>query len=83
METAMGVKDTVRALLDRLPDDCKLGEVIDELCLLESAALDERGGPPLTQAQRDALDESIAHHEAHPERALPWREFLRRIERGE
>ena len=34
----MGVKDTVRALLDRLPDDCKLEEVIDQLCLLEARA---------------------------------------------
>jgi len=79
----MGVKDTVRAVLDRLPDDCKLAEIIDQLCMIEAAELDEKDLPPLTQAQRDALDESIAHHERHPERALPWREVLRKIERGE
>lgn len=83
MGSAMGVKDTVRALLDRLPDDCKLGEVIEQLCMLETAELDEKDLPPLTQAQRDALDESIAHHEAHPEEGIPWREALARIRRGE
>jgi hypothetical protein len=82
METTMGVKDTVRALLDRLPEDCKIGEVIDELCRLEASEI-ERDLPPLTQRQRDALDEAIAHHEAHPEEGIPWREALRRIERGE
>jgi hypothetical protein len=82
MESAMGAKDTVRALLDRLPDDCRLEEVIDELIRLEVPA-DEQDLPPLTQAQRDALDESLAHHERHPERAVPWSEFRRKLERRE
>jgi hypothetical protein len=29
METSMGAEDVVRALLDRLPDDCTVGDVID------------------------------------------------------
>jgi hypothetical protein len=73
----------VRALLDRMPDDCKLGGLIHELCMIETAELDEKDLPPLTQAQRDALDEAIAHQEAHPDEGTPWREALRRIERGE
>lgn len=77
----MRVKDTVRAVLDRLPDDCKLAEVIDELCRIEAVETDERNLAGLTRAQRAALDEAIAHHEAHPEEGLPWREALRRIER--
>jgi hypothetical protein len=81
MESAMGTKDTVRALLDHLPDACRLEEVIDELIRLDVPA-DEQDLPPLTQAQREALDESLAHHERHPERAVPWREFLRSLERG-
>lgn len=74
------VKDTVRAVLDRLPDDCKLAEVIDELCRIEAIESEQRA-PELTRAQREALNEAIAHHEAHPEEGLPWRDVLRRIER--
>jgi len=58
----MGAKDADRALLDRLPDDRKLDEVIEQIGML--------GGP--------WLDESIAHHKQHPERTLPWREALRK-----
>jgi hypothetical protein len=82
MESTMGAKDTVRAVLDRMPDECTLDQVIRELCAIETAELDEKDLPPLTKAQRDALDESIAHHEAHPAEGVPWREALRRIERG-
>lgn len=78
MEMMMGAKDAVRALLDRLPDDCKLDEVIEQITLLDGPWQGEAELPPLTQAQRDALDESLAYHKQHPERALPWREALRR-----
>lgn len=75
-------KDAVRALLDRLPDDCKLEDVIEQILLLEGPWLDESSLPPLTDAQRAALEESIAHHELHPERTTPWRQALERIGRG-
>lgn len=73
-------KDAVRELLDRLPDDCKLDEVIDQILLLEGPWLEEHSLAPLTEAQRAALEESIEHHRRHPERALPWREALRKTE---
>lgn len=76
----MGAKDAVRALLDRLPDDCNLEDVIEQIAMLEGPWLEESELPPLTQAQRDALDESVEHHRRHPERALPWREVLEKTE---
>ena len=75
-------KDAVRALLDRLPDDCKLESVIEQILLLEGPWLDGPALPPLTEAQRTALDESIAHHRRHPEARTPWRQALERIGRG-
>lgn len=85
METAMGAKpgakEIVRALLDRLPDDCKLDEVIDQIMQLDGPWLDEADPPPLTEAQQAAVEESIEHHRRHPERAVPWREALERIGR--
>jgi hypothetical protein len=81
MEMIMGAKDAVRALLDRLPDDCKLDEVIEQIVMLDGPWLDEANLPPLTQAQRDAIDESIDHLERHPETAAPWREALERMRR--
>ena len=78
MEMIMGAKDAVRALLDRLPDDCKLDDVIEQIVMLDGPWLDGADLPPLTQSQRDALDESVAHHKRHPERAVPWREALRK-----
>lgn len=84
MELSMGAKDAVRALLDRLPDDCKLEDVIEQIMLLEGPWwLEERDLPPLTQAQKAALDEAIAHLERDPGSAVPWREALQRIRSGE
>jgi len=86
METVMGdngsAKDVVRALLDRLPDDCKLDDVIDEILLLDGPWLEESALPPLTENQRAALDESIEHLRRHPDRRTPWRQALERIGRG-
>jgi hypothetical protein len=83
VETILGetmcAKDAVRALLDRLPDDCRLDEVIEQILLLEGPWLDQANLPPLTRAQQDALDESIAHLERDPDSAIPWRDALQRI----
>lgn len=77
----MNAKDAVRSLLDRLPDDCKLEDVIEAILKLDGPWLSESELPPLTQAQRDAIDESIDHLEKHPESALPWRETVARMRR--
>ena len=45
MEMIMGAKDAVRALLDRLPDDCKLDDVIEQITLLDGPWLDEADRP--------------------------------------
>lgn len=86
METVMGengsAKDAVRALLDRLPDDCKLEDVVEQILLLDGPWLQESELPPLTEVQRAALDESIAHHRHNPEGKTPWRDVLERIGRG-
>jgi len=81
MEMIMGAKEAVRALLDRLPDDCELEEVIEQILKLEGPWSSEAELPPLTQAQRDAIDESMDHLERHPESAVPWREALERLRR--
>lgn len=81
MEITMGIKDTVRALLDRMPDDCNLIDVIDEITELDGPWPSESDLTPLTQAQCDAIDESIEHLERHPETAVPWREALERMRR--
>ena len=81
METTMGAKEIVRELLDRLPDDCNLDQVIDEIIKLEGPWPSESDLPPLTQAQRDAIDESIDHLERDPETAVPWRDALERMRR--
>lgn len=82
MSDGTRAKDAVRALLDRLPDDCKLESVIEQLLLLDGPWLDESELAPLTDAQRAALAESIAHHRQHPEARTPWREALQRLGRG-
>lgn len=81
MESAMGTKDTVRALLDRLPDDCRLEEVIDELIRLETSDQDEGQLPPLTLAQREEIERRLAALDREPEPTVPWREFLRSLDR--
>jgi hypothetical protein len=83
MESPMGVKDTVRALIDRLPDDCKLDEIIEQLRQLEATHLADAGLPPLTQVQKDALDREIDRLEREPDGGVHWREALEKIERGE
>lgn len=77
----MGAKEAIRDLLDRMPDDCNLVDVIDEIMKLDGPWLRESDLPPLTQAQRDAIDESIDHHKRHPETAVPWREALDKMRR--
>lgn len=82
METAMGVKDTVRSLLDRLPDDCTIDDVIEQLYLAEGAAFDESKLPPLTEAQREEIDRRLEALEREQDPVVPWREFLRSLEHG-
>ena len=82
MSEGTGAKDTVRALLDRLPDDCDLERVVEEILLLDGPWLTDSALPPLTETQRAALAESIAHHRRHPEARTPWRQALERIGRG-
>lgn len=50
----MTAKDTVRALLDRLPDDCSLDEVQDHLYVVQAVArglADEQAGRLIPHAQ--------------------------------
>lgn len=82
MEITMGVKDTVRALLEDLPDDCKLEEVIDQLCLLEAPSRDGAEIAPLTDAQRRELELRLDRLDTETEPDMPWREFLGSLERG-
>ena len=79
MEITMGAKEIVRELLDRLPEGCNLEEVIEAILKLDGPWLSESELPPLTQAQRDAIDESIDHLEQNPESAVPWREAVARM----
>lgn len=81
MEIAMGVKDTVRALLERLPDDCKLEEVIDQLCMLEAPRSGGAEGAPLTDAQRLELERRLDRLDGDQEPDVPWRDFLGSLER--
>ena len=55
----MGAREAIRELLDRMPDDCNLVDVIDEIMKLDGPWLDEADLPRLTQAQRDALDQPL------------------------
>jgi hypothetical protein len=82
MDEGTRAKDSIRALLDRLPDDCNLESVIEEILLLDGPWLTDSALPPLTEEQRAALVESIAHHRRHPEARTPWRQALERIGRG-
>ena len=53
----MTAKDTVRALLDRLPDDCTLDEVLHHLYVVEANArgeADEDAGRTISHEQVDA-----------------------------
>ncbi|MCX5740556.1 MAG: hypothetical protein NTZ61_19050 [Proteobacteria bacterium] len=81
MEITMGVKDTVRALLERLPDDCKLEEVIDQLCLLEAPRPDDAEMAPLSDGQRRELERRLDLLDTETEPDVPWREALDRMRR--
>ena len=53
----MTVKDTVRALLDRLPDDCSLDDVHYHLYVMQAMArgqADEEAGRTIPHEQVDA-----------------------------
>ena len=53
----MTAKDTVRALLDRLPDDCTLDEVLYHLYVVQANArgeVDESAGHTISHEQVDA-----------------------------
>ena len=82
MSEGTGAKDAVRVLPDRLPSDCKLERVIEEILLLDGPWLDGSALPPLTEPKRAVLAESIVHHRRHPEARTPWREALERIGRA-
>ena len=81
MEHAMGVKDTVKALLERLPNECTLGEVIDELCRLEATEAGVESLPPLTPAQREEIERRLEALDREPPSTVPWREFLQSLDR--
>lgn len=81
MESAMGAKDVVKALLDRLPDDCSIDEIIDRLYELERSGLDE--APDLTPEQRAELARRLDELERDPGRLIPWAEFRNELERDE
>jgi putative addiction module component (TIGR02574 family) len=83
MEITMGIKDTVRALLNRMPDDCKLDEIIDRLYELEVPGGEASSAAPLTPAQRAELDRRLDLLEREPGRLIPWSEFRRELERDE
>jgi hypothetical protein len=71
--------ETVRSLLERLPDDGKRESLIEEIVLLDGPCLDESELPPLTDAKHAALAESIEHHRRHPDARTPWRDALQRL----
>lgn len=79
----MGAKDAVRALLDRLPDDCSLDEILDRIYEIEVPDGERAVAPELTDAQRAELDRRLALYEQEPSRTIPWDEFRRELERDE
>ena len=83
MESTMGVKDAVKALLERLPDDCSVDDVIDRLYELQHSDGREKSAATLTQAQRDELDRRLDQLEREPGRTIPWDEVRRELERDE
>jgi len=83
MEILMGVKDAVKALLERLPDDCNLDDVIDRLYELQLLEFGNMEAPPLTDAQRMELDRRLDRLMQDPGRTIPWEEVRRDLEREE
>ena len=81
MERAMGVKDAVRALLERLPDDCNLDQVIDRLYELQSLENGDPRAVPLARAQREELDRRLDLLAREPGRIRLWDEIRRELER--
>ncbi|MBS1215684.1 MAG: hypothetical protein H6R20_658 [Proteobacteria bacterium] len=81
MEITMGVKNTIRALLERLPDDCELEDAIDQLCLLEAPRQNDAEMEPLTDAQRRELARRLDLLDSESEPDVPWREVLDRTRR--
>ena len=59
----MTVKDNVRALLDRLPDDCSLDDVLYHLYVLQAVA---RG-----EADREA-GRTLSHEQVKAELRRKW-----------
>jgi putative addiction module component (TIGR02574 family) len=75
----VGIKDAVRALLVRLPDDCTLDDIIDHICDLGREA---REDTPLTEAQREEIDRRLATLDQEPEPTVSWHQFLRSLDRS-
>ena len=75
MEIIMRVKETVRALLDQMPDDCKLAEIIDRLYEREVPGGEAPGAAELTLEQRAELDRRLDLLDRGPGRTIPWSEF--------
>jgi len=81
MESAMGAKDVVKALLERLPDDCSLDDIIDRLYELERVS--SHDDTALTPAQRAELARRLALLEREPGHLIPWADFRRELDRDE
>jgi putative addiction module component (TIGR02574 family) len=79
----MGVKDAVKALLERLPDDCSVDDVIDRLYELQQPAERKQSTTALTSAQREELDRRLDALEREHGRTIPWEEVRRELERDE
>ena len=83
MENVMGVKDAVKALLERLPDDSNLDDVIDRLYELRQMEAGESTSPPLTQTQRAELDRRLDLLMQGQGRTIPWQDVRHDLEREE
>lgn len=83
MESTMGVKDAVKALLERLPDDCSVDDIIDRLYELQGVVGGAGATAGLTQAQRNELDRRLDQLEREPGSTVPWDEVRRELERDE
>lgn len=74
--------DVQAGLLERLPDDCNLDDVIDRLYELQLLESNESNAPPLTQAQRTELDRRLDRLMQDPGRTIPWADVRRKLERS-
>lgn len=84
MESAMGAKEVVRALLDRLPEDCSLDEILDRLYELDLGPREDAGREPtLTTEQRAELARRLERLEREPGRLIPWANLRRELERDD